>query len=326
MLAINDIILKTTDASAISRTEIVQTLWSGYGEVKRYEMSGGRYPSVIVKHIQLPEESQHPKGWNTNLSHQRKLKSYQVERNWYQQYANETDHLCRVPKCYHTEEEGSELLLIMEDLDTSGFPHRLTPEKVTIAQAKDCLTWLAHFHAEFMGVEPDGLWPVGTYWHLKTRPDEWDRMQNLFLKNAAKDIDEHLNKAEYQTFVHGDAKLANFCFSNTDSVAAVDFQYVGKGCGMKDVAYFISSCFDEADCEKYEEELLNYYFKKLGIGLDKDIDYHKVKEEWSELYKYAWADLYRFLDGWSPGHWKMHGYSKRIMQQVITQLTYKHDA
>lgn len=320
MLSIHDIVLKTTDASAITRTEAVQTLWSGYGEIKRYELSGGNYPSAIVKHIQLPGESQHPKGWNTTLSHQRKLKSYQVERNWYQQYANQTDSLCRVPQCYHTEEEGSELLLIMEDLDASGFPHRLTPETVTMAHAKNCLTWLAHFHAKFMGVAPNGLWPVGTYWNLKTRPEEWDRMHNLSLKRAAKDIDEHLNKTEYQTFVHGDAKLANFCFSTTDSVAAVDFQYVGKGCGMKDVAYFISSCFDEAACEKHEEELLSHYFKKLKEALDKDIDYHKMKEEWSDLYYYAWADLYRFLDGWSPGHWKMHGYSKRITQQVINQL------
>ena len=29
-----------------------------------------------------------------------------------------------------------------------------------------------HFHASFLNEAPDGLWPVGTYWHLETRPDE----------------------------------------------------------------------------------------------------------------------------------------------------------
>jgi len=40
--------------------------------------------------------------------------------------------------------------------------------------------------------------------------------------------------------VHGDAKLANFCFSRDGKkVAAVDFQYVDGGCGMKDLSRII---------------------------------------------------------------------------------------
>lgn len=320
MLDIEDIIPKATGANYIISSECVQSLWSGYGEIRRYHLAGGKYKSVIVKHIQLPKVIDHPQGWNTEISHKRKIKSYQVERVWYQEYVKLTNTHCRVPQCYYSVEERQELLLIMEDLDASGYHLRVHHDYVNLEQAKSCLSWLAHFHAKFMEVKPAGLWPIGTYWHLETRPEELSRMQNTSLKNAALSIDEILTEAKYQTIVHGDAKLANFCFSKTGEVAAVDFQYVGRGCGMKDVAYLISSCFDEKDCLKYENELLDFYFNQLELSLDKIIDYQEVKSEWKELYRYAWADFYRFLDGWSPGHWKMHEYSIRLTQQVIEEL------
>ena len=56
---------------------------SGYGSIKRYNLKGSDYTSVIVKHVE-PDQGAHPRGWNTDLSHQRKLKSYQVELNWYE--------------------------------------------------------------------------------------------------------------------------------------------------------------------------------------------------------------------------------------------------
>ncbi len=315
-------ILHCTGATAIREVAHVQTLWSGYGSIKRYVLEGGRYPSVIVKHIQLPESGKHPRGWNTDLSHQRKIKSYAVESYWYEQYAPLTGAACKVPQLLHAEAKGSMRLLIMEDLNTLGFPKRLTPDTVSLAAAKNCLTWLARFHAKFMRVPPIGLWEVGTYWHLETRPDEWAKMKNAPLKQAASAIDQRLHEATFQTLVHGDAKLANFCFSPEEQVAAVDFQYVGKGCGIKDVAYFISSCFAEEACENYEDELLSHYFDVLERALDKSIDFQLVKKEWTKLYAFAWADLYRFLDGWSTGHWKMHGYSERLTRSVLEELTY----
>ncbi len=287
----------------------------------RYFLKGGKYPTVIVKHIQLQDDKIHPKGWNTELSHQRKLTSYQVERRWYQHFSCQTNGRCRVPKSYLTLENGRSLLLIMEDLNGSGYTSRIHHDDITLETAKACLGWLAHFHGKFMGSEGEGLWPIGTYWHLDTRPDEFAKMRNTSLKMVAKDIDKQLSNAKFQTLVHGDAKLANFCFGESNRVAAVDFQYVGRGCGMKDVAYFISSCFHEEDCEIYEQKLLKHYFNELEIALDKHIDYQLLKQEWRKLYKFAWADFYRFLDGWSPGHWKMHRYSQRITQEVMDELT-----
>ena len=101
------------------------------------------------------------------------------------------------------------------------------------------------------------------------------------------------------------------------------FQYVGGGCGMKDVAYFISSCLDENECERREGELLDYYFQSLQRAFQEkntSIDFQALEREWRNLYPVAWTDFYRFLQGWSPGHWKIHRYSERLAQDVLASL------
>jgi aminoglycoside phosphotransferase (APT) family kinase protein len=214
------------------------------------------------------------------------------------------------------------VLLILEDLDAAGFPLRLSNVRRT--QIDQCLRWLAEFHATFMGEAPTGLWDTGTYWHLATRPDELDVLDDSPMKAAAPEIDRKLNQARFQTFVHGDAKLANFCFSEAgDRGAALDFQYVGGGCGMKDVAYFIGSCLDEADCEAQEAALLDCYFTSLKRALNHrrpELDSGAVVAEWRALFPMAWADFHRFLKGWCPSHWKINSYSERIAREVIASL------
>lgn len=317
------IILQATQAKAISQITLIQQLWSGYGQIIRCKLEGGSTPSVVVKHVQIPKESNHPRGWNTNLSHERKLKSYHVEMNWYEELAKNCDKSCRVPQIYHLTNQSHEMLMVMEDLNLAGYPVRKST--VTIPEIKVCLSWLAHFHAKFMGVKTEQLWETGTYWHLATRPDEFVAMQEGSLKEAAMQIDKTLTQAKYQTLVHGDAKLANFCFSeNGQEVAGVDFQYIGHGCGMKDVAYFLSSCLHEEDLKSYESTLLTFYFEHLRQAINlhsHPVDFEAIQQEWSHLYKYAWADFYRFLDGWSPGHWKMNDYSENIKNTVLKDLS-----
>jgi hypothetical protein len=320
--SILDKILEVTSSDSLLSKEIIQSLWSGYGEIFRCTLTGGKHDQIVVKHVKLPEKNNHPHGWNTDISHQRKLKSYQVEMHWYNELGKQIDNSCRIPELIHSWQQEGEMLMVMEDLNESGFPMRKS--HIDFNEIKACLEWLANFHAKYMNIKPAGLWEVGSYWHLDTRPDEWRQMNNKALKNAAQAIDTKLNHCKYQTIIHGDAKLANFCFSEDDrQVAAVDFQYVGGGCGMKDVAYFLSSCLHENECEQHENELLNHYFRTLEINLNKmslPINIQAVIEEYKTLYKYAWADFYRFLDGWSPGHWKMHDYSKAMTKQVLNEL------
>jgi len=317
-----EVILQATGADALHHIEDIQSLWSGYGKIMRCGLSGAGRERVVVKHVKLPERRNHPRGWNTDHSHQRKIRSYQVETAWYRDWARQCDFRCRVPTCLALESDADEFLMVLEDLDASGFP--LRKNAVSHAEMQACLKWLAHFHATFMGESPRGLWEVGSYWHLDTRPDELAALNDVYLQQAAGDIDALLRTARFQTFIHGDAKLANFCFSQDGAqVAAVDFQYVGGGCGMKDVAYFIGSCLHEEECEQHEAALLAYYFGALSDALESrgcDVDPKAVEEEWRALYPVDWTDFHRFMKGWSPGHWKIHGYSERLARQVLAQL------
>lgn len=315
-------ICQVTGATELFKIEKIQSLWSGYGDIVRYGLRGSDSKTIIVKHVQLPDQAHHPRGWNTDISHQRKLKSYKVEMAWYSQFGQFCDDGCRIPHCLAVESAENEMLMVLEDLDDSGFPVR--KNTVSMGEMKVCLSWLANFHATFMNRKAHDLWDTGTYWHLDTRPDELEALDDIELKKAAVKIDQKLKESPYQTIVHGDAKLANFCFSgNGKQVAAVDFQYVGAGCGMKDVAYFIGSCLYENDCEIYETELLDFYFyalKQSIISKKITVDAEQVELDWRALYPVAWTDFHRFIKGWSPGHWKIHGYSERVAQQVITQL------
>ena len=308
------IILQSTGASSLIVKEQIQQLWSGYGKIIRVVLENAAVDSVVVKHVQWPKKKHHPRGWNTDIGHQRKLKSYTVETTWYDQYGRHSG--ARLPRCLATETQDDEVLIVLEDLDLAGYS--LRKRAVSWEEIAACLRWLAQFHASYMGQVPGGLWEVGSYWHLATRPQELAVLEDERLREAAPLIDETLNSCAYKTFVHGDAKLANFCFAPDGRVAGVDFQYVGGGCGMKDVAYFVGSCLSERECERLETQILDCYFEALQEEFTEKNE--ALEQEWRAMYRVAWADFHRFLKGWSPGHWKLTSYSERVTADVIKSL------
>lgn len=323
-------IAASTGADSVELIESIQTLWSGYGEIVRVRLIVPTPRTAIVKWVSPPTQRNHKYGWTNDFSHQRKLDSYDNELAWYRGLAKRCHETIRVPQLIAGVKNEAGWIMVLEDLDAAGFDMRRTA--INEPQLEACLSWLANLHAEFLydtrvAVPSDGrerLWATGTYWHLATRPNELAAMAESPLKQHAAQIDAALSSTRFQTIVHGDAKLANFCFAKDDRVAAVDFQYVGGGCGIKDFAYFVSSCFSDQQCESREQELLDRYFGKLRQALERGnrllgrVD--EIEAQWRELYTFAWADFYRFLAGWSPGHWKMHGYSQRMADQVIDEL------
>lgn len=311
------LILNATGCDNPVKMETIQSLWSGFGEIFRVRAG---VQSLVVKQVSPQSNLSHPRGWSSDFATNRKLRSYQVENHWYKHYSQHCSSDCRVPGYITDQLLNDQSWLILEDLDASGYSLRHQAPDVNTAAC--CLDWLARFHAQFMGIAPQGLWLKGCYWHLDTRPDEYQSMQAGPLKQHAYRIDRILNNATYQTLVHGDAKVANFCFANNGRVAAVDFQYVGGGCGIKDVVYFIGSCFTEDECEDYADDLLNRYFCTLSESLRPQFktESQLLQQEWRSLYALAWTDFYRFLAGWMPTHKKIHRYTKHLAEQTFDSL------
>ena len=211
--------------------------------------------------------------------------------------------------------------MVMEDLHGAGFPH--VGNHTDDDTALQVICWLANFHAEFLGEIPKGLWSTGTYWHLETRPDELQAMPEGALKQAAPHIDRLLREAPFRT-LHTATRNCNFCLADPNPRRSRRLPVRWSvGCGVKDVAYFVSSYFDEDDCERYEQRLLDHYFGALGEALKRrgsSVRGDTVESAWRPLYRVAWTDFYRFLQGWSPGHWKIHRYSKHVAEQVVRSL------
>lgn len=305
--------------------ESVQSLWSGYGQIIRCKHIKTN-KTYIVKLITPHNKTSHPRGWNTSISHQRKVKSYQVEANFYQDFSYLTDANCKVPTLITTKISDEFILLVMEDLDQAGYSKRIkTADWQSLSIA---IKWLAYFHAKFMNCSANKLWPIGTYWHLETRQDEWSTMPDSEFKYKATTIDNSLNSATYKTLVHGDAKFENLCFhqdieSNINKVAAVDFQYVGSGSGVKDLAYLVGSCLDQNGLEEYDSLILDTYLKHLKSALieyNMTLDFDALANETRKLYPVAWADFYRFLLGWNPESWKICDYMKNQAQLGLTNV------
>ena len=72
-------IATTIGCESVTRMNRIQALWSGYGEVVRLKVNGkSKDPqTVVVKRVAPPTHD------GEDIGHERKLKSYEVESNFY---------------------------------------------------------------------------------------------------------------------------------------------------------------------------------------------------------------------------------------------------
>lgn len=309
-------VLDTTGASAVENITTIQSLWGGYGELLRLVLREAEHSSVILKRVLYPSRAL------GSVSDRRKRGSYEVEQAWYRHSAYRCDESCRVARWLAAEACDDGSLLLLEDLATAGYR---AARPGLFEQLASGLRWLANFHALFLGQTVPGLWSQGSYWHLATRQQEWEQMPAGPFKDAAERLDLTLRHARYSTLLHGDAKPANFCWQGGTRAAAVDFQYAGPGCGVRDAAYYLDSLLGEQGCQEQAERWLDVYFRELSTALTrhgKEPLAEPVEAEWRQLFPVAWSDFQRFYLGWSR-HSNVGDYSRHQLQAALAVVRVK---
>ena len=313
-------------ASDAGEPELIQKLWADFGAVWRLRLT----PPIVVKQVAPPADVVH-----SSASYKRKMASFVNEELWYNTmqeiYAASCSkgltcvtprRLTRVPT------SGVNTILVLEDLDFAGFSQRRTRGDLSLAESAMLIRWLAHFHAvtlqERVEIKSNGLFDRGNYWHLSTRQEEFAATdEGNPLKVKAVELDQKLSSSKFACILHGDSKVANFCFGK-NGVAGLDFQYAGIGAPVEDLAYLALYCRTPPggvseqsvrleDIERlvalYSESLLEA-LSVLGSGVCGEA----VVEEVRRLFPVAWLDYHRFLCGWRGISWnQLDEYTKSLL-------------
>ncbi|MBD1583086.1 kinase [Pseudoalteromonas sp. S16_S37] len=292
-------------------------LWSGCGEVKRMSLDG---QDVVVKYSQVPKQLAHRHIEQSDFALSRKLKSYAVELQFYQQHSSSIQKQCAIPKLIFTAQQDNSTCLVLRDFNKDGFVQHTD---LSLKQHHAILSWLAHFHSRSLNRYQGIGWQQGGYWHLATRPDELQRMQHHALKTHVQHINALITECRYKCTIHGDAKAANFALNDALEVIGYDFQYVGAGVGVQDVMLYFTSVFDESSLYAYADELLAFYFSQLVSQLEALLSEQQaldIVSHWQALWPLVWADFHRFLLGWKPDHFKINQYMLEHTSFTLSQV------
>jgi len=315
----NELIPKGIEDNLVAEdvsVECLSRLWAGMGYIYDVTVKGKFH--IIVKRVIPP-----PKG-RQSFGDKRKAVSYQVEANFYNNVAPKliSNHGLSIPSPYHVEKNDAndQVTICMSRLE--GSPGSLCSDDEIHA----VLRWMATLHAATWGekadlfVREDGLHPIGSYWHLDTRPDEHDNMPRKGwegrLKRAARAIDGRLKRDHMQCCIHGDAKDANMVFSCNDNnekfVMMYDFQYVGKAPPTIDLAYFFCVA---ASCGDDNREYLQFYHRELLSKLD-GRDVKPTYEELEDSLELAFCDFQRFMSGWGGWGCDLSSVVRRVLNRL----------
>jgi hypothetical protein len=184
-----------------------------------------------------------------------------------------------MPVCHHAQLDTStgDFAILMDDLAPAEVGDQLTGCSVDDARA--ALTELVGLHA------PDLDDLESTDWLVAKRPEGADAMGGLYLALLPTFVERYTDRLPAQTIatalrfgdcvnqwltqsappyrlLHGDYRLDNLMFG-PQGVVAVDWQTVGHGPPVSDVAYFCGASLLTDDRRAHEEELVREYHALL---------------------------------------------------------------
>jgi hypothetical protein len=224
---------------------------------------------------------------------------YQREVSFYQLLAPSI--ATRTPRCYYAERDDNDnFLLLLEDLSPSAVIDQFVG--ISLGTARAGLASLAGLHGPTHAQRElhDAAWLSGVSEELRplysavlpvlfdqfierygARIDDDVRATVLALKDRLGLFSDYASP--FPCVTHGDFRTDNLLIDACDgtvALAVVDWQTVGVGSPLLDVAYFLTTSLTPEDCAREEFELLDYYLAKLN-GYDVDIPVEIARREFS---------------------------------------------
>jgi aminoglycoside/choline kinase family phosphotransferase len=275
-----------------------------YGQLKRVTLEYDREEAGAPRSLIAKFSSA------TQAMRQQAIPSYQREVHFYRHLAQQTK--LPTPNCYYADinSETGEHVLLLQDLAPAQSGSRI--EGCSIEHAKLAVHHIASFHAtwwqspllEQLEWIPREVTPDRSSLH-----EEYQRWWSLFyeqvkdrLPDSLKVIGERLGEqramlrqqlfgSSPQTLIHRDFQADNLIFGTQKGgvpFAVVDWQFLSRGRGIWDVAYFLSESMLPADRRAIEGELLASYHQSL---LDQGVEGYSFEQL---LYDYRLSLLQRF--------------------------------
>jgi len=210
----------------------------------------------------------------------------------------------RIPKPLWSgwNEEGSEYIMLMEDLATSGcrFPTPRDPELLSHAQS--LMRWLGVLHASYwesprFATDLDWIEPTmrnewgqvliqsGLEQFGAEMPDLFSRLSRLYLDktDAFNDV---LDRGPH-TLIHGDCHIGNL-FLDGKEVGFLDWACFSHAPGMRDVAYFICNSLPTKLRQAEQEALLETYRESLATSGGPALSPESIWEDYRRFAAYSW--------------------------------------
>jgi hypothetical protein len=244
--------------------------------------------SVIVK---LP--SPYPENRAQGIA----LGMYEAEVRFLNEMADRTP--VRLPKIYFAEivSGTADFAIVMEDLGHLEIGDQI--KGLPVAQARAALVALADVHAAWWGkVQTPELEWIPSIVHPRIQglsamwPDIWAGFVAKFgyvlpdgghevgdrVKDRFWGVAEALGRMPW-TLIHQDYRVDNLFFDDLASghpVVIIDWQGLGRGPAIYDVAYFLGGSLTVEDRRAHEQELVKAYHERLTS--------HGVAYTWDELW------------------------------------------
>jgi hypothetical protein len=247
--------------------------------------SDGSIPPTLIAKLPSPD----PISRATGIG----LRNYEREVGFYLEIAPTVD--IRVPHCYHAEwfAGTGDFVLLMEDLAPAEQGDQVTgcnPDR-----ARTAVLELAKLHGprwgdptlddvEWLNRRSDGdsqqlavLWSMFFPGFMNTYAS--------YLSTDAEDVVQRFGgqiagwvdgREPPSTVTHGDYRLDNLMFAGSEggaTIAAVDWQTPGHGCGVTDLSYFLGAGVMPAMRRRVERPLVDEYGEALaayGVAVESD--------------------------------------------------------